>query len=70
MTFTVEPMSALGTGDHTVWPDGWTAVTRDHRRAAQFEHTLLVTDSGVEVLTVPADGPAFGRAAAEASATT
>jgi methionyl aminopeptidase len=70
MTFTVEPMIALGTGDHVVWPDGWTAVTRDHRRAAQFEHTVLVTDDGVEVLTVPAEGPAFGRAAAEASAAT
>jgi methionyl aminopeptidase len=70
MTFTVEPMIALGTGDHTVWPDGWTAVTRDHRRAAQFEHTVLVTDTGVEVLTVPAEGPAFGRAGAEAGAAT
>jgi len=70
MTFTVEPMIALGTGDHTVWPDGWTAVTRDHRRAAQFEHTVLVTDGGVEILTVPAEGPAFGRAGAEAGAAT
>jgi len=70
MTFTVEPMIALGTGDHNVWPDGWTAVTRDHRRSAQFEHTVLVTGDGVEVLTVPAEGPAFGRAAAEASAAT
>ncbi len=70
MTFTIEPMIALGTGDHAVWPDGWTAVTRDHRRAAQFEHTVLVTDDGVEVLTVPGSGPAFGRAAAETSAST
>ncbi len=70
MTFTIEPMIALGTGDHTVWADGWTAATRDHRRAAQFEHTLLVTDDGVEILTVPGQGPAFGRAAAEAGAAT
>lgn len=70
MTFTIEPMIALGTGDHIVWPDGWTAVTRDHRRAAQFEHTVLVTDDGVEILTIPANGPAFGRAAAEAAVAT
>ena len=66
ITFTIEPMVALGTGDHEMWKDGWTAVTRDHRRAAQFEHTVLVTEDGVEVLTVPGDGrPAFGRAAIE-----
>lgn len=33
------------------WPDGWTAVTRDGKRSAQFEHTLLVTDTGCEILT-------------------
>jgi methionyl aminopeptidase len=52
MTFTIEPMLTLGTIDYDMWPDGWTAVTRDHRRTAQFEHTLLVTDDGAEVLTV------------------
>lgn len=50
--FTVEPMVNLGNngGDRT-WPDGWTAVTRDGRRSAQFEHTFLVTEDGVELLT-------------------
>ncbi len=51
MTFTIEPMIALGTGQHLLWPDGWTAVTADQKRTAQYEHTLLVTDDGVEVLT-------------------
>ena len=51
MTFTIEPMIALGTGRHVVWPDGWTAVTADGRRTAQFEHTVLVTDGGVDILT-------------------
>jgi methionyl aminopeptidase len=36
-----------------MWDDGWTAVTVDRRRTAQFEHTLLVTDAGVEILTLP-----------------
>jgi methionyl aminopeptidase len=52
MTFTIEPMLTLGTIDYDVWPDGWTAVTKDHRRTAQFEHTVLVTDSGHEILTL------------------
>jgi methionyl aminopeptidase len=51
MTFTIEPMITLGTVQHQVWPDDWTAVTRDGKRTAQFEHTVLVTDDGVEVLT-------------------
>ena len=55
MTFTIEPMIAMGTWQHAVWPDGWTAVTPDAGRVAQFEHTLLVTDDGVEVLTLPPD---------------
>ncbi|MEI6375499.1 MAG: type I methionyl aminopeptidase [Actinomycetes bacterium] len=53
MTFTIEPMLTLGAIDYEVWSDGWTAVTRDTKRTAQFEHTLLVTDSGVEILTLP-----------------
>ncbi|HVM14863.1 MAG TPA: type I methionyl aminopeptidase, partial [Egibacteraceae bacterium] len=57
MTFTVEPMLTLGTPDHVLWEDGWTAVTADLRRTAQFEHTLLVTDKGVEVLTLPEGEP-------------
>ncbi|MFP3902202.1 MAG: type I methionyl aminopeptidase [Acidimicrobiia bacterium] len=51
MTFTIEPMITLGAWQHQLWDDGWTAVTIDRRRTAQFEHTLLVTDDGVEVLT-------------------
>jgi len=51
MTFTIEPMITMGTWQHKMWNDGWTAVTADGKRTAQFEHTLLVTDDGVEVLT-------------------
>ncbi len=51
MTFTIEPMISLGTWQHRMWEDGWTAVTADGKRTAQFEHTVLVTDDGVEVLT-------------------
>ncbi len=53
MTFTIEPMLNLGTHEWDMWEDGWTAVTRDLRPSAQFEHTLLVTAEGAEVLTVP-----------------
>jgi methionyl aminopeptidase len=53
MTFTIEPMLTLGTINYDIWPDGWTAVTKDHKRTAQFEHTVLVTDSGCEILTQP-----------------
>ena len=53
MTFTIEPMLNLGTPDYEMWDDGWTAVTRDRRPSAQFEHTLLVTATGAEVLTLP-----------------
>jgi methionyl aminopeptidase len=51
MTFTIEPMIALGTWQHRMWDDDWTAVTADGKRTAQFEHTILVTDDGYEVLT-------------------
>ncbi|MCX7114706.1 MAG: type I methionyl aminopeptidase [Gammaproteobacteria bacterium] len=52
MTFTIEPMINLG-GYHTrLLPDQWTVVTKDHSLSAQWEHTLLVTDDGVEVLTL------------------
>jgi methionyl aminopeptidase len=51
MTFTIEPMITLGTWRHVSWDDGWTAVTADGRRTAQFEHTVVVTDTGVDVLT-------------------
>jgi methionyl aminopeptidase len=53
MTFTIEPMLTLGTIEYEMWPDGWTAVTRDRKRTAQFEHTLLVTADGHEILTQP-----------------
>ncbi|GER24389.1 methionine aminopeptidase [Zafaria cholistanensis] len=53
MVFTIEPMLTLGTIEWDMWEDGWTAVTRDRKRTAQFEHTLLVTDSGAEILTLP-----------------
>jgi methionyl aminopeptidase len=53
MTFTIEPMLTLGTVNYDVWKDGWTAVTKDRRRTAQFEHTILVTEDGHEILTLP-----------------
>jgi methionyl aminopeptidase len=53
MTFTIEPMLTLGTHEYDVWDDGWTVVTKDRRRTAQFEHTLVVTADGAEVLTLP-----------------
>ncbi len=52
MTFTIEPMISIGTWRHASWNDGWTAVTEDRLRTAQFEHTILVTPTGAEVLTV------------------
>ena len=51
MTFTIEPMITEGTWEDLLWDDGWTAVTADGRRTAQFEHTLLVTADGAEILT-------------------
>ena len=53
MTFTIEPMLNLGSHEWRMWDDGWTVVTRDGRRSAQFEHTVLVTEAGVEILTLP-----------------
>jgi methionyl aminopeptidase len=53
MTFTIEPMITMGAWQHQLWSDGWTAVTVDRRRTAQFEHTLLVNDDGAEILTLP-----------------
>ena len=44
-------MINLGVWKDTMWPDGWTAVTIDGKRSAQFEHTMIVTDDGVDVLT-------------------
>ncbi|MFI2563670.1 type I methionyl aminopeptidase [Paenarthrobacter sp. NPDC018779] len=53
MVFTIEPMLTLGTIEWDMWADDWTVVTRDHKRTAQFEHTLLVTEAGAEILTLP-----------------
>ena len=53
MTFTIEPMLTLGTVEWEMWDDGWTVVTADRKRSAQFEHTLVVTETGAEVLTLP-----------------
>ncbi len=53
MTFTIEPMLNLGTADWEMWDDRWTVVTKDRRRSAQFEHTILITDDGNEILTLP-----------------
>jgi methionyl aminopeptidase len=53
MTFTIEPMITVGDHRHRMWDDGRTAVTVDHQRTAQFEHTLVVTADGAEILTLP-----------------
>jgi methionyl aminopeptidase len=52
MTFTIEPMISVGDWHMKLWEDGWTAVTADLSRTAQFEHMMVVTDDGVEVLTL------------------
>lgn len=57
MIFTIEPMINMGTWKHQTWADGWTAVTQDLRRSAQFEHTVLVTPKGAEILTLLPDEP-------------
>ena len=51
MTFTIEPMINAGDYKDVTWPDGWTAVTKDGSRSAQYEHTMAVTAEGVELLT-------------------
>ena len=53
MVFTIEPMLTLGTTDWDLWDDDWTVVTRDRALTAQFEHTLVVTERGAEILTLP-----------------
>ncbi len=52
MFFTIEPMVNLGRPDTKILSDNWTAVTKDKSLSAQFEHTVAVTESGVEVLTL------------------
>lgn len=51
MVFTVEPMITLGTADWDMWQDGWTVTTKDKKHTAQFEHTILITEDGPEILT-------------------
>ena len=53
MTFTIEPMLTLGTHEYDMWDDGWTVTTKDKSWTAQFEHTMVVTDEGAEILTLP-----------------
>ena len=53
MVFTIEPMLTLGDIAWEQWDDGWTVVTRDRSRTAQWEHTLVVTEDGAEILTLP-----------------
>jgi methionyl aminopeptidase len=57
MTFTIEPMINAGRRDIRVLGDGWTVVTKDHSLSAQWEHTVLVTETGFEVLTLSAGSP-------------
>ncbi|MBM3828802.1 MAG: type I methionyl aminopeptidase [Actinobacteria bacterium] len=61
MVFTIEPMITLGTWQFHMWDDDWTAVTADGKRTAQFEHMVLVTDTGVDVLTAGPDAVSPGR---------
>jgi methionyl aminopeptidase len=58
MIFTVEPMINAGRREVREMADGWTIVTKDHSLSAQWEHTVLVTDDGYEVLTQSASAPA------------
>ncbi|KAI8872777.1 methionine aminopeptidase [Ramicandelaber brevisporus] len=53
MCFTIEPILCQGTAEGIQWPDGWTIATMDHGRSAQFEHTVLITEDGCEILTLP-----------------
>ncbi|WP_328857737.1 type I methionyl aminopeptidase [Williamsia herbipolensis] len=55
MVFTIEPMINLGALAWDMWEDDWTVVTRDKKWTAQFEHTLVVTDDGAEILTLPSE---------------
>ena len=57
MTFTIEPMINLGKRDVKEMPDGWTIVTKDRSLSAQWEHTILVTENGYEVMTISDHSP-------------
>jgi methionyl aminopeptidase len=52
MVFTIEPMLTLGTHQWEMWADGWTVVTKDRSITAQFEHTIVVTETGADILTL------------------
>jgi methionyl aminopeptidase len=52
MVFTIEPMINEGTYEHLLLADGWTAITKDRKLSAQFEHTIAITEDGVEILTL------------------
>lgn len=67
MTFTIEPMINAGKKEIRQLGDGWTVVTKDHSLSAQWEHTILVTESGYEVLTVSAGSPAVPDFIAQAA---
>jgi len=56
MVFTIEPMLTLGSQDWEMWSDDWTVTTKDKSWSAQFEHTMVVTERGAEVLTIPTEG--------------
>lgn len=53
MTFTIEPILCLGNPKFKILNDEWTAVTKDNSRTAQFEHTILISSDGAEILTLP-----------------
>jgi methionyl aminopeptidase len=53
MVFTIEPMLTLGTHEWDIWSDDWTVITKDRSLTAQFEHTIVITDDGAEILTLP-----------------
>jgi methionyl aminopeptidase len=53
MVFTIEPMLTLGTHEWDMWTDDWTVVTKDRSITAQFEHTIVITEDGPEILTLP-----------------
>ncbi|RBP64771.1 methionine aminopeptidase type I [Brevibacterium sanguinis] len=61
MIFTIEPMLNLGTEAWDVWDDSWTVVTKDRKRSAQFEHTLVVTETGADILTLPDQDTAIAQ---------
>ena len=67
--FTIEPMVNMGSWKDTHWLDGWTAVTKDGLPSAQFEHTLLITESGVDILTarLPTSPPLWWEVEAAAA---